>query len=463
MNDHGLLIQPIDVDTEYISLVTTRPNTKQGKKSLLIETLNSSKENSTITSPATSTINTATTQQSTENTNNKGNNGNDNSDQTTISTASATSNTLSRQQTRSTVRSTVSTMLNSVPPLTVASVGAAAPNQATTITTPLPPSRRNRGNYFIQSFRTISRTSKVLLLLSLAMVAIQVVVTVTILIVAYPKTCDKPLKIFLVLYIIRVIIACPVNVYLYLNPRDNRRNGQNENNARRDNWIDKWIDRVKSFLDLFATLWFIIGNYLLFTTETCQRTAPEIFYLSLTWVILGYIIITIPILLCLAVIFCLPCVIVAMRVLHVGEAVGITGASEDLISKIPSYKYKSYDNCQLVVQPLSNSPSYASAAATDASPSIATDQLDQQNKKPKYKFWPGKKFSNKQSSLSSNNNNNHNSSSNFTPLQYITITNPDDSICSICLSPYENEEELRHLYCQHHFHRDCVDEWLNNS
>ncbi|CAH1757188.1 3462_t:CDS:2 [Entrophospora sp. SA101] len=455
MNDHGLLIQPIDVDTEYISLVTTRPNTKQGKKSLLIETLNSSKENSTITSPATSTINTATTQQSTENTNNKGNNGNDNSDQTTISTASATSNTLSRQQTRSTVRSTVSTMLNSVPPLTVASVGAAAPNQATTITTPLPPSRRNRGNYFIQSFRTISRTSKVLLLLSLAMVAIQVVVTVTILIVAYPKTCDKPLKIFLVLYIIRVIIACPVNVYLYLNPRDNRRNGQNENNARRDNWIDKWIDRVKSFLDLFATLWFIIGNYLLFTTETCQRTAPEIFYLSLTWVILGYIIITIPILLCLAVIFCLPCVIVAMRVLHVGEAVGITGASEDLISKIPSYKYKSYDNCQLVVQPLSNSPSYASAAATDASPSIATDQLDQQNKKPKYKFWPGKKFSNKQSSLSSNNNNNHNSSSNFTPLQYITITNPDDSICSICLSPYENEEELRHLYCQHHFHRDC--------
>ncbi|CAJ0640660.1 3289_t:CDS:2 [Entrophospora sp. SA101] len=403
MNDHGLLIQPIDVDTEYISLVTTRPNTKQGKKSLLIETLNSSKENSTITSPATSTINTATTQQSTENTNNKGNNGNDNSDQTTISTASATSNTLSRQQTRSTVRSTVSTMLNSVPPLTVASVGAAAPNQATTITTPLPPSRRNRGNYFIQSFRTISRTSKVLLLLSLAMVAIQVVVTVTILIVAYPKTCDKPLKIFLVLYIIRVIIACPVNVYLYLNPRDNRRNGQNENNARRDNWIDKWIDRVKSFLDLFATLWFIIGNYLLFTTETCQRTAPEIFYLSLTWVIL-----------------------VAMRVLHVGEAVGITGASEDLISKIPSYKYKSYDNCQ-----------------------------HQQNKKPKYKFWPGKKFSNKQSSLSSNNNNNHNSSSNFTPLQYITITNPDDSICSICLSPYENEEELRHLYCQHHFHRDC--------
>nr|CAG8568355.1 4678_t:CDS:2 [Entrophospora candida] len=405
MNDHGLLIQPIDVDTEYISLVTTRPNTKQGKKSLLIETLNSSKENSTITSPATSTINTATTQLSTENTNNKGNNGNDNSDQTTISTASATSNTLSRQQTRSTVRSTVSTMLNSVPPLTVASVGAAAPNQATTITTPLPPSRRNRGNYFIQSFRTISRTSKVLLLLSLAMVAIQVVVTVTILIVAYPKTCDKPLKIFLVLYIIRVIIACPVNVYLYLNPRDNRRNGQNENNTRRDNWIDRWIDRVKSFLDLFATLWFIIGNYLLFTTETCQRTAPEIFYLSLTWVIL-----------------------VAMRVLHVGEAVGITGASEDLISKIPSYKYKSYDNCQREME--------QGTMIIVATPATTTS-------------------SNKQSSLSSNNNNNHNSSSNFTPLQYITITNPDDSICSICLSPYENEEELRHLYCQHHFHRDC--------
>jgi len=70
-----------------------------------------------------------------------------------------------------------------------------------------------------------------------------VVVTVIVLVLSYHQTCDRPLSVFLILYIIRVIIACPVNVYLYLNPRDNnRRNGQNQNeneNPRRDGWVDR--------------------------------------------------------------------------------------------------------------------------------------------------------------------------------------------------------------------------------
>ncbi len=32
--------------------------------------------------------------------------------------------------------------------------------------------------------------------------------------------------------------------------------------------------------------------------------------------------------------------------------------------------------------------------------------------------------------------------------------------CSICLQQYEPGEKVRHLPCQHVFHRDCVDEWL---
>ncbi|CAK9039418.1 unnamed protein product [Durusdinium trenchii] len=35
-----------------------------------------------------------------------------------------------------------------------------------------------------------------------------------------------------------------------------------------------------------------------------------------------------------------------------------------------------------------------------------------------------------------------------------------DSDCSICFGPYEEGEEIRKLSCQHHFHQECVDEWL---
>ncbi|XP_056849380.1 E3 ubiquitin-protein ligase At1g63170 isoform X3 [Raphanus sativus] len=44
------------------------------------------------------------------------------------------------------------------------------------------------------------------------------------------------------------------------------------------------------------------------------------------------------------------------------------------------------------------------------------------------------------------------------PLQH-TLPH-EDAECSICLSVYEDETELRELPCGHHFHCNCVDKWL---
>ena len=74
-------------------------------------------------------------------------------------------------------------------------------------------------------------------------------------------------------------------------------------------FLTGWGTRLKSLVDLFEILWFIVGNYMLFTSGTCSREAPRLFYTLLAFVLMGYLILIIPLVICVSVICCLPCVL----------------------------------------------------------------------------------------------------------------------------------------------------------
>lgn len=62
----------------------------------------------------------------------------------------------------------------------------------------------------------------------------QVIATVVVLTFSWDMYCDKPLRVFLTVYILRVFLSAPLSVYLHLAPR-RRRQQQQEQQEQQEN------------------------------------------------------------------------------------------------------------------------------------------------------------------------------------------------------------------------------------
>ncbi|KAJ1921905.1 hypothetical protein H4219_000251 [Mycoemilia scoparia] len=332
-------------------------------------------------------------------------------------------------------------------------------------------------------YSSLSRYQKVLVIINLVLGALQVSSAIIVLSITARQSCDRPLRIFLIVLLARAVIVTPASVYTRLTHHLPGPLGSTR---------DPWVVKVVNMCDIVGIALFIIANYWFFTSQTCRSTSPALYYVSFVWIVAGYAIISVPLLVCMAFVLTFPLILLGMRVFGIGSK-HMVGADAKTIDAIPLVRFR-----------LRSPPGQSPVSSSSLRPTSSRDNAAGQSAKAGTSQGGGMLGTLEHGSETSFADHNGmgvsaisvstrprwrlNLSHLFNPFTRIAYRlsreskkkppppatqTPDaeikdfwsdeaeDTTCPICLSDYEEREILRLLPCSHAFHQDCVDRWLH--
>lgn len=161
----------------------------------------------------------------------------------------------------------------------------------------------------------------------------------------------------------------------------------------------------------FSFIWWIIGFYWVSTgAKTLNHDAPQLYWLCIVFLAFDVFFVAFCVSLACAigllVCCCFPCITTVLYMVPDKE-----GASEEEIRQLPKYKFRKVDDSERF--------------ASEISGRCGGIMTELGNDPPKEH-----------------------------------VVQPEDAECCICVSPYDDGAELRGLPCNHHFHLDCIEKWL---
>jgi len=154
----------------------------------------------------------------------------------------------------------------------------------------------------------------------------ELIASIIILKMNWDKACDKPLRLWLVVFSSRILFTGPTRIYYYLQLRANRH-------------INTSIVQIEKLVKVCTFVWFVFGQAWVYSSSSCSTTANSLYIYCLVLIVVIYVSMALPLLVLLGLCICLPCVLILLRFMGDGQA----GATENDIRNLPVKRYNSHE------------------------------------------------------------------------------------------------------------------------